>query len=261
MKPKTKKRFGQHFLKDRVVLSQIVQSARIVEGERVLEVGPGAGALTARLLEAGAQVTTVEIDRDWAQSLRVQFGLEPRFKLVEGDVLKLDLTSLLTPGPWKLVANLPYNISTPLFFILVELRAQFSSITVMLQKEVAARFLDQGEGKGLKDYGAPSVVAALCFKVRPILEVPPEAFEPPPKVDSTVIELIPKPPLGLDETEFFRFVKVAFNQRRKLLLPRLKKELPEVYARLSEAEKAQLAPLRPENLKPEDWLRIWRGTP
>lgn len=244
---------------DAGVLAQIVGAAQLKADESVLEIGPGAGALTDYLLAQKVKLTAVEIDRDLARGLKGRFGKDERFELVEEDVLKLDLDALLTGKSWKLVANLPYNISTPLFFRLVPARQHFSSMTIMVQKEVANRLLDRGTGKKLKDYGILSVVSALCFDTTLVCQVPPSAFAPPPKVDSTVIKLVPRPALGLDETELFKFVKVAYNQRRKLLLPRLKKELPEVYAKLDEATLEFLANKRPENLKPEDWLRLFQS--
>ena len=254
-----KKRFGQHFLKDAGILQQIVGAAKLAPGEPVLEIGPGAGVLTEALLQAQVRVQAVEIDRDLCRELDRRFGQAPNFRLLEGDALKLPWTEILGEQEgWKLVANLPYNVSTPLFFKFVEQRQRFASLTLMLQKEVGDRLVDLGTGKGLKDYGILSGIAGLCFQVKKVCAVPPGAFVPPPKVDSVVLHLTPKPALAVPEAELFGFVRWGFEQRRKLLLSRLKRERPELAERLEPAGVQALEGLRPENLKPLEWLELYR---
>ena len=254
-----KKRFGQHFLQDAGILQQIVGAAKLAPGDAVLEIGPGAGVLTEALLKAQVRVQAVEIDKDLCRDLEQRFGREPNFRLLEGDALKLPWTEILgDQDRWKLVANLPYNVSTPLFFKFVEQRQRFASLTLMLQKEVGDRLLDTGTGKGLKDYGILSVIAGLCFGVKKVCAVPPGAFVPPPKVDSVVLHLTPKPALAVPEVELFGFVRWSFEQRRKLLLSRLKRERPELAERLDPAGLQALEGLRPENLKPLEWLELYQ---
>ncbi|MDT8446473.1 MAG: 16S rRNA (adenine(1518)-N(6)/adenine(1519)-N(6))-dimethyltransferase RsmA [bacterium] len=258
MKPQTKKRFGQHFLADPSVLSRIITAAEVTPQDAVLEIGPGQGVLTEKLLGTKAQVTVIEIDWDLVAFLKQRFVAHDNFTLVEGDALKRDWAELLGPGSYKLVANLPYNISTPLFFKFLEERQRFSTLVVMLQKEVGVRMLHSGREKPLKEYGILSVAAQLGFEVSVVAQVPPGAFRPPPKVDSVVLQLTPKGPLGVDETAFFRFVKNAFNQRRKLLLSRLKKEEPALVAQLSPDWVERLEGIRPENLLPSEWLELFK---
>lgn len=255
---RTKKRFGQHFLHDQGILGRILFAADVRQADQILEIGPGQGVLTERLLATGAQITVVEIDQDLIGPLQKRFGHHENFRLVEGDVLQLDWAELLGPGPHKLVANLPYNISTPLFFKLLKERERFVSMVVMVQKEVAQRLLHQGYSKPLKDYGVLSVAAQLGFKTESVCSVPPGAFSPPPQVESSVIRLSPKPLSSLDEEAFLAFVRWGFNQRRKLLKTRLRKERPELILSPEWAER--LENLRPENLNPAEWVELFQAS-
>lgn len=258
--PRAKKQFGQHFLCDAHVLGMILQAAKVGEGDRILEIGPGLGVLTEEILKEKALLTAMEIDQDLIQVLKVKFGLQESFSLIEGDALALDWErELKDSAPLKIVANLPYNISSPLFFKMVEHKGLFRSMTLMLQREVALRLLDRGEGKHKKDYGTLSVISALHFESRLICEVPPESFDPPPKVDSAVIHLVPKEAKIHDEEGFLRFLKLLFSNRRKQLATTLKKQVPELHARLSEAELQALGEKRPENLSPEELLALYQG--
>jgi len=259
MKPATKKRFGQHFLVDPHVLRSIVSAAKLTAEDRVLEIGPGQGVLSQAILETGAKLKAVEIDRDLAKYLKTRFNGEERFELIESDVLKLNFAEQFGSEPMKLVANLPYNVSTPIFFALLKHRAQFESITIMVQKEVGDRLLHRGETKPLKDYGILSVASALCFESRLVCHVGPKSFRPPPKVDSVVLQLIPKPALDVDEAQLISLVRWGFGQRRKLLLSRIRKERPEDFAQLSEAMLIELGSKRPENLSPSDWLKLFES--
>jgi len=258
MKPATKKRFGQHFLTDKHVLSAIIRAAELKSSETVLEIGPGRGVMSQAILDTGASLKAVEIDRDLAKYLRERFEGNEQFELIEQDVLKLNFAEQLGPEPIKLVANLPYNVSTPIFFALLKHRQQFKTITIMVQKEVGERLLHKGETKPLKDYGILSVASALCFDSRLVCHVGPKSFSPPPKVDSVVLQLTPRPALSEDEAALIALVRWGFAQRRKLLLSRVRKERPEDFERLSEAAKLSIEGKRPENLSPSAWEELYR---
>jgi 16S rRNA (adenine1518-N6/adenine1519-N6)-dimethyltransferase len=214
LEQRARRRFGQHFLWRQDVVRRIVGGARVKEGDQVLEVGPGLGILTRALLEAGAEVTAVEVDRDLASYIRETF---PAVVVVVGDALKLDLGEVCQGAGWKVVSNLPYNIGTPLVLGLVRHPATFASLTVMLQKEVADRLL---ASPGTKAYGALTVQVGARARVRFVTRVPPSAFHPRPKVDSGVVrlELLPEPEVGPAGAEAFdRVVRAAFSQRRKTI--------------------------------------------
>lgn len=228
----------------------------------MIEVGPGRGALTLPLLSLGVSLTTVELDWDLAASLKSRFETNNRFQIIEGDILKIDWSSIIHPQKKnKIVANLPYNISTPLFFKFVAQRHQLDSIVIMVQKELALRLIHTGKGTKLKDYGILSVIAGNTFTVRKVCDVPAACFNPQPKVDSTVVQLYPKQINIKAEEPFFDFVRQAFNNRRKLFVSFLKREHPARYQSLSTLEKEYLTGLRPENLSPDQYLRLFEGRP
>ncbi len=209
-----RKRFGQHFLRDRSVLDRIVAAVAPTNGERLLEIGPGEGALTFPLLAAGAQVTVIELDRDLAARLRAVD--RPGLDVVESDVLQVDLTTL-APAPIRLVGNLPYNVSSPILFHCLDSAEHIGDMHFMLQKEVVDRM---AADPGSKVYGRLSVMLQARCQVVPLFDVPPSAFHPPPKVDSAVVRLVPKPidQVGITDPErFAHVVKAAFAQRRKTL--------------------------------------------
>ena len=218
--PRPRKRFGQNFLTDRNVLTRIVETAGILPGEPVLEIGPGRGALTRLLAAAAGRVAAVEVDRDLAAHLRAEFGSEPRVEIVEADILRCGLPALLTsrhPGPWRVVANLPYNISSQVLFLLLDHLCLFSGLTLMLQKEVAERI---ASGPEEKEYGILSVFCRLHCDVELAFTVKPGSFHPPPKVTSAILHLTPlsAPRCDVGHEMFFRrLVKAAFGNRRKTL--------------------------------------------
>ena len=259
-KPFARKRFGQHFLNDRSIINQIIAGAGVSGQDHVIEVGPGRGALTKPLLSRGLSLTAVELDWDLAKDLKSRFEGNDRIQIVEADILKIDWCKIIHPEKTnKIVANLPYNISTPLFFKFVAHRHQLDSIVIMVQKELAERIYHTGEGSKLKDYGILSVVAGNTFTVQKVCDVPTSCFVPQPKVDSTVIKLLPKEVEINEEDRFFEFVRRAFNNRRKLFVSFLKREHSAMYESLPRIEQEYLARLRPENLLPGQFLRLFQG--
>ena len=173
MSHRPRKRFGQNFLSDPNIIRRIVAAVAPAATDTVLEIGPGRGALTGPLLETGAEVHAVEIDRDLAALLRETHGSEPRFTLHEGDALKLDLAGLAGAQPLRVVGNLPYNISTPLIFHLLESAAEVTDLHLMLQREVVERM---AAPPGDKTYGRLSVMCQYHAVVTPLFRVPPGAF-------------------------------------------------------------------------------------
>jgi len=210
-----RKRFGQNFLRDQHVLDRIVNAAELQVGDRILEIGPGAGALTDRLLETGLPVLAVEIDRDLGSAL--QERTDENLDVVIGDILRLDWSDLLCNPPYKLIANLPYNISSQVLFRVLEHRQSFQRLILMFQKEVGERLIAR---ESSRKYGILSVLMQTWFQIERIVKVPPKAFYPPPKVDSVVLCLEPltEPRVDLrDEERFRQIVRGAFAQRRKTL--------------------------------------------
>jgi 16S rRNA (adenine1518-N6/adenine1519-N6)-dimethyltransferase len=213
-----RKRFGQHFLHDAGVLRRIVAAVAPRAGEPLVEIGPGEGALTFPLLDTGATLTVIELDRDLAARLRAL--AHPRLRVIESDVLDVDFAALameLGGTPLRLVGNLPYNVSSPILFHALGAAAHVRDMHFMLQKEVVDRMAAPPGGK---DYGRLSVMLQAYCEVSPLFDVPPGAFRPPPKVDSAVVRLVPKPTgaIGIDAPDTFaRVVKAAFAQRRKTL--------------------------------------------
>lgn len=256
--PYARKRFGQHFLTDTGVIERIIAGGDVTPEDHIIEIGPGRGALTKPLADQGAALTVVELDWDLAENLRAEYASNQRIGIVEGDILKTDWNSLFQSGKSnKIIANLPYNISSPVFFKMVKYRHQLDSIVIMVQKELADRLQHDGAGKKLKDYGILSIVAGLTFTVHKVCDVPASCFSPPPKVHSTVIRLVPKKTALADEERFFAFIRKAFNNRRKLFTSFLKREHPELYQGLSEKDHAYLTNLRPENLLPDQYLKLF----
>jgi 16S rRNA (adenine1518-N6/adenine1519-N6)-dimethyltransferase len=212
-RPPPRKRFGQHFLTDAFVIGAIVDLIDPAPGQALVEIGPGHGALTWPLLQRCRTLTVVELDRDLAQRLRQRADLT----VIEADILKLDVASLPRPGGQllRLVGNLPYNISTPILFHLLGAVALVADQHFMLQKEVARRM---AAGPGGKDYGRLSVMLQWRYRIETLLEVPPEAFDPPPQVNSTIVRMMPLAlPAAMQPALLGEVVKLAFSQRRKLL--------------------------------------------
>ncbi len=219
------KSLGQNFLVDRNIVDRIIASAAVGSGDAVLEIGPGRGALTGQLAERAARLLLVEFDHALAADLTSLYGGNPRVKVVDGDILAIDLDMLLGDGGecWKVVANLPYNISTQVLFRFLELRARLSRMVLMLQKEVGDRLVAP---PGTSDYGVTTVLLGLWFDIRREFIVSPGCFHPRPKVDSAVLSFVPlsEPRVRVgDEAVFRSVVKCAFAMRRKTLANCLKR--------------------------------------
>ena len=209
------KRLGQNFLIDSAVVEGIVDAAEISEGDNVLEIGPGIGTLTQGLLEAGANVTAVELDKKLPAVLAQTLEGYENFKLVEGDILKVNLEELM-PQNFKVVANVPYYITTQILLTLMERKLPVTKIVTMVQKEVAERMIAAPNSKA---YGAMTVAVQFRADVRIAFDVPPESFTPRPEVTSSVVVCdIRESPFKVDENFFTKVVRAAFGQRRKTLL-------------------------------------------
>lgn len=209
------KKLGQNFLIKRSVVDEIVAAADLQEGEAVLEVGPGIGTLTQGLAQSGADVKAIELDRRLLEVLDTTLASYDNVQVIHGDVLRLNVPDIMGHTSFKVVANLPYYITTPIIMSLLESKMPIERLVVMVQKEVALRMVAQ---PNTKDYGALSVAVQYYTEPDIVMEVPPKAFMPAPAVTSAVIrcKLRDKPPVDcLDEKLFFRVVKAAFAQRRK----------------------------------------------
>ena len=212
---KMSKKLGQNFLIKRGIVDEIVKAADLQAGEPVLEIGPGIGTLTQGLAQSGANVTAIELDTRLLEVLDTTLAQYSNVTIVHGDVLKLDVPSIMNHEPFKVVANLPYYITTPIIMSLLESRLPIERLVVMVQKEVALRMVAK---PGTKDYGALSVAVQYYTKPDIVLDVPPKSFLPAPAVTSSVIRCVlrDKPPVDVvDEKLFFRVVKAGFAQRRK----------------------------------------------
>jgi 16S rRNA (adenine1518-N6/adenine1519-N6)-dimethyltransferase len=207
-----RRRFGQHFLDGEAILEAMAERLAYSRADPVLEIGPGEGALTRHLIAASDDVTVVEIDRDLVALLKQRFA---QLRVIEADVLHLDLAPLMTPGR-RVVGNLPYNISTPLLLRLLELLPEIRDLHFLLQKEVVDRL---SASPGSKDWGRLSILTQYSATVEPLFDVGPEHFRPPPKVMSTFVRIVPKQsPLPLRSRDALVIVlRNAFQQRRKTL--------------------------------------------
>ena len=216
------KKFGQNFLVDSNILDKIIESAQITREDCVLEIGPGIGTMTQRLAEEAREVVAVEIDRNLIPVLEDTLSAYANVTVINADILKFDLNRLVEERnggrPIKVVANLPYYITTPIIMALFEKHVPLQSVTIMVQKEVADRMQ---EGPGTKDYGALSLAVQYYAKPEIVTRVPASCFMPKPNVDSTVIRLTryENPPVETaDEAWLFAVIRASFNQRRKTLV-------------------------------------------
>ena len=213
-----RKRFGQNFLRDESVIEAIARAVAPREEDHLVEIGPGEGALTQALIGSGCRLDAIELDRDLRTRLLAAFSTHADFKLHSADALNFDFTSLPTGGNLlRVVGNLPYNISTPLIFKLLDQAVVIADMHFMLQLEVVERL---AASPGNKDWGRLGVMAQFQCEVEQLFEVPPEAFYPPPKVQSAVVRLTPhsEPPYpDVDRASLSTVVTQAFSQRRKTL--------------------------------------------
>lgn len=250
---KARKRFGQNFLHDHYVIDKIVRSINPKPEDCLVEIGPGVGAITEPLLEASGKLNVVELDRDLIPILRTKFFNYPEFRIYEGDALKFDFSQLLEDDQQlRIVGNLPYNISTPLIFHFLAHHAMVKDMHFMLQKEVVDRL---AAGPGCSDYGRLGIMAQYYCKVEPLFIVGPGSFNPPPKVDSAIVRLVPYdvlPHPAKDTKLLQQVVREAFSMRRKTIRNTLKNLL-------SSDEIAALGldtSLRPERLSLPDYVTI-----
>jgi len=214
-----KKSLGQHFLHDAAVIERIVRAIAPRAGEHLVEIGPGQGALTLPLLARHGALTTIEFDRDLLEPLTTAAVPHGKLTLIHANVLDVDLRALAGDQPIRLVGNLPYNLSSPILFHALEHAAggQITDMTFMLQKEVVERM---AAAPGSKVYGRLSVMLQAGCEVMPLFDIGPDAFRPPPKVDSALVRLVPRDPatVGIHHPKrFAEIVKAAFGQRRKTL--------------------------------------------
>lgn len=217
MKHKARKRFGQNFLTDGMVIQRIVDSIAPQAGEIVIEIGPGQAALTTPLAKTEAELHLIELDRDLAAQLELTFQNNPRVSLHTADALKTDFSEITQGRPFRLVGNLPYNISTPILFHLLQWNHLIIDMHFMLQQELVNRM---AAGPGSKAWGRLSIMCQYRCQVTKLFTVPPESFRPVPRVHSSVVRLVPhaEPPVKIDSMQNFeRVVSQIFSMRRKTL--------------------------------------------
>lgn len=245
-----RKRFGQHFLRDPGVIDAIVRAVRPSAGDTIVEIGPGEGAITRSLAASAGALHLIELDRDLAERLRRDFEGQANVTVHEADALRFDYATL--DGPLRVVGNLPYNISTPLLFHLLEYRNCITDMHFMLQKEVVDRM---AASPGTKAYGRLGIMLGCHFDIEALFDVDPLAFEPPPEVMSSVVRLLPLPPDTYDirdEKALSALVARAFSQRRKTIRNALKG-----VADVAALEAAGIDPgLRPEAIAIAGYVKL-----
>ena len=257
MSHRPRKRFGQNFLHDQSVIERILDAIDPRSGEHLVEIGPGQGALTKGLLQRCGEIDAIELDRDLLQPLADRCAAYGTLNLHSADALKFDFRQLQRDDrPLRLVGNLPYNISTPLLFHLLSQGKVICNMHFMLQKEVVDRM---AASPGSRTYGRLSVMLQARCEVIPLFDIGPESFDPPPKVDSSVVRLLPleNPPVSTDDLDGFgELVGLAFGQRRKTLRNNLKK-------RINEREISSLGidpGCRPETLSLQEFVQLFHAT-
>ena len=257
-RPFAKKSLGQNFLTDPKSIRKIVEAVEPSPEAAIIEIGPGRGALTEKLVESGASVAAIELDRDLARALSERFAANSNIRVIEYDILDADFeNSALWPPAYagrsdlKLVANLPYYISTAILQRLSEQRHSFSELVLMFQREVVERITAE---PGNSERGYLTVIVESCFHVEKLFDVPPEAFRPVPKVWSSVVKLIPKPKPDFDEAVFGSMVSSAFAQKRKTILNNLKASLKDADACLASA--GIDTKRRAESLSIDEWVKL-----
>ncbi len=249
-----KKKWGQNFLVDPNISRKIARMADLQPDDRVWEIGPGRGILTEAILESCGNLTSFEIDTELIDDLEAKFADHTHFRLVTGDILRVDWNDYLQPDT-KVIANLPYQITSPFLFRLVENRDRIRCAVIMIQKEVADRIVAQ---PSTKDYGILTVKLNLAFEPERLFNVEPHLFFPKPKVRSTVIRLIPRsdPPEIEDMTLMYRLIEACFHNRRKTLRNNLKRMVSS--ETMPALEDAIDLTRRGETLAEEDFLLLYR---
>ncbi|MDO4441878.1 MAG: 16S rRNA (adenine(1518)-N(6)/adenine(1519)-N(6))-dimethyltransferase RsmA [Moraxella sp.] len=257
-----RKRFGQNFLHDTSVIQQIVASIRLSRSDNLLEIGPGLGALTEPLLAEVDGMTVIELDRDLAAQLKINIGANshPDFTIINDNAMHIDyreLAAQIGKGAFRVVGNLPYNISTPILFRLLEFSDIITDMHFMLQKEVVDRITAEPNSK---EYGRLSVIMQYYCTADYLLTVPKGAFNPPPKVTSAVFRLTPfqqKPHTAQDETLFATIVRETFNHRRKTLRAIFKSVSLLPMLEEADFDSIDISPqARPESLSVADFVRL-----
>jgi 16S rRNA (adenine1518-N6/adenine1519-N6)-dimethyltransferase len=268
----SKPKLGQHFLVNDSNAARIVDALGDISHSTVLEIGPGRGVLTSLLAKRTRRLIAIELDRVLAAQLRMKFALYPNVEIIEGDVLAIDFSTLFgpkpgasrpglvqTPEPVPVVGNLPYYITSDILLRLFEFRQCFSTIVIMVQKEVADRL---AATPGTRDYGLLSATAQLYAKVERLFTLPPGAFSPPPKVHSSVVRLTMSPrvnALNVDEEGFITFLKLSFGQKRKTLWNNLKTEYAPDLLKEALREAGVKPTVRAETLPLEKSAAIFRA--
>jgi 16S rRNA (adenine1518-N6/adenine1519-N6)-dimethyltransferase len=267
-----KPKLGQHFLASDPAALRIVEALGDVSQSTVLEIGPGRGAITELLARRARRLIAVELDRVLSAQLRMKFNMHPNVEIIEGDILKIELDTVFglkpgmlhtglsfTPEPARVIGNLPYYITSDILLRLLEYHRYFSTIVIMVQKEVADRL---AAAAGSRDYGLLSATAQLYGRVEQLFTLPPTAFAPAPKVHSSVIRITIKPrleSLRVPEAEFIAFLKLCFGQKRKTLWNNLKTQYPENVLRAA-LEKSGVKPaIRAEALPIERTAALFRA--
>ncbi len=252
---RARKRFGQHFLHDKNIIAKILRAIDITEGENFLEIGPGQGALTFPLLQLCKKLTAVELDRDLIPVLNGQADKYGELEIINADILNFELDALPGDQPYRIVGNLPYNISTPLMFHLLKSIHRIQDMHFMVQKEVAQRIV---AAVGDKHYGRLSVMIQYHCNCQYLFDVAPGSFTPPPRVESAIIRLLPRAKADFeigDADLFSRIVLTAFGQRRKTISNSLKSIVSgDVFENTGIDKK-----LRAENLSGHDFARLTRA--
>ena len=269
---KTRPRLGQHFLTGDANAARIVDALGNISQSTVLEIGPGRGVLTSLLARQTRRLIAIELDRVLAAQLRMKFALFPNVEIIEGDVLAIDFSTLFgpkpgssrpglvqTPEPVPVVGNLPYYITSDILLRLFEFRQCFSTIVIMVQKEVADRL---AATPGSREYGLLSATAQLYARVERLFTLPPGAFSPPPKVHSSVVRLTLSPridSLRVDEEGFINFLKLSFGQKRKTLWNNLKTKYAPESLKQALQEAGVKPAMRAETLPLEKSAAIFRA--
>jgi len=267
-----KPKLGQHFLTSEPAALRIVDALGDTSQATVLEIGPGRGALTALLAQKTQRLIAVELDRVLSAQLRMQFSTAPNVEIIEADILTIQLDTVFgpkpgslrpglsyTPQPARVVGNLPYYITSNILLRLLEYHRYFSTIVLMVQKEVADRL---AASPGSRDYGLLTATARLYGRVEKLFTLPPGAFSPPPKVHSSVIRLTIDPRLhrlGVPESEFINFLKLSFGQKRKTLWNNLKTQYEEGALRAALAKSGVKPTVRAEALPLEKTAALFRA--